>query len=355
MIKKECFSKEWIDQKRSVFTASDPIILEKSIYAFELLGNLKKEGIEFIFKGGTSLILLLDEPKRLSIDVDIITTENEDKIIKVLDDIKKKGIFNRWEEDTRTDKGIPKKHYKMYYNSIVESKFPSYVLLDVLFADNPYPVTLEKIIASPLFEFDEEISITTPTINGILGDKITAFAPKTTGIAFGVGKEMQINKQLFDIGVLFEKADNLKEIKNAFDKCVKIEASYRKKEISPEDVVKDIMGISFLITQMNLRNSVSNEITKEFQSGVSKIKSHLLSGNYTIDNAKVNASRCALLINLFDKEINFDEIKLYSIDKIDGTELTGDEKILNRLKSVLPEAFYYWQQIEKLKYRFTII
>ncbi|MDD5607490.1 MAG: nucleotidyl transferase AbiEii/AbiGii toxin family protein [Ignavibacterium sp.] len=105
MIKKECFSKEWIDQKRGIYTASDPIILERTIYAFELLGNLKKEGIEFIFKGGTSLILLLDEPKRLSIDVDIIASEEEDKISTALDEILKKGIFKRWEEDPREDKG----------------------------------------------------------------------------------------------------------------------------------------------------------------------------------------------------------------------------------------------------------
>uniref|UniRef100_A0A832DKH2 Nucleotidyl transferase AbiEii/AbiGii toxin family protein n=1 Tax=Ignavibacterium album TaxID=591197 RepID=A0A832DKH2_9BACT len=347
MIKKECFSKEWIDQKRSIYTASDPIILERSIYAFELLGKLKKESVEFIFKGGTSLILLLDEPKRLSIDVDIVTSEVEDKISKALDEILKNGIFNRWEEDPRTDKGIPKKHYKVYYDSVVNNKFPAYVLLDVLFADNPYPATLEKIIASSLFEVDEDISITTPTINGILGDKLTAFAPKTTGIPFGIGKDMQINKQLFDIGILFEKADDLEEIKNAFDECVKIEAGYRGIEISPEDVIRDLIEISFLISQMNLRNSVSNAITREFQDGVRKIRSHLLAGNYTIDDAKINPSRCALLVTLIGKEVNFNEIKLYNADKIDETELKGDRVILNRLRSISPEAFYYWQHIEK--------
>ncbi len=347
MIKKESFSKEWIDQKREIYTASDPIILERTIYAFELLGNLKKEGIEFIFKGGTSLILLLDEPKRLSIDVDILTLEKEEKITNAIETIIKQGIFNKWEEDPRTDKGIPKKHYKVYYDSVVNNKFPAYVLLDVLFADNPYPTTLEKIIASSLFEVDEDISITTPTINGILGDKLTAFAPQTTGIPFGIGKDMQINKQLFDIGVLFEKADDLEEIKNAFNECVKIEAGYRGKEISPEDVVKDLTEISFLISQMNLKKSVSNDITREFQSGVAKIRSHLLTGNYTLDNAKINASRCALIVTLFGKEINFNAIKSYSADKIDETELKGDGVILNRLKNILPEAFYYWQQVEK--------
>ena len=141
-------------------------------------------------------------------------------------------------------------------------------------------------------------------------------------------------KQLFDIGILFEKADDLKEIKTAFDKCVKIEAGYRGKEISPNDVVNDLTEISFLISQMNLKKSVSNDITREFQSGVAKIRSHLLNGNYT-------------LVTLFDKEVNFSEIKSYSVDKIDETELKEDGVILNRLRSILPEAFYYWQQVEK--------
>ena len=347
MIKKECFSKEWLDQKRGIHTAADPLILERSIYAFELLSKIKAEEIDFIFKGGTSLILLIDEPKRLSIDVDIITIEKEVEITKALDNIIKQGTFKKWEEDPREDKGIPKKHYKLYYNSVVESKFPAYVLLDVLFAGNPYPTTIEKAIASSLFEVDEDISITTPTINGILGDKLTAFAPNTTGISFGSDKDMQINKQLFDVGVLFEKAYDLGEIKNAFDECVKIEAGYRGKEIRPDDVVKDLIEISFLISQMILRKAVSNDITKEFQSGVSKIRSHLLSGNYTLNNAKINASRCALLVTLFGKKCDFIEIKTYSSDKIDETELKGNRVILNRLKNILPEAFYYWQQVEK--------
>ncbi len=347
MIKKECFSIEWINGRRKVFTASDPIILERTIYAFELLGNLKKEGIEFIFKGGTSLILLLDQPKRLSIDVDIITSEKEENITNAIDSIIKNGVFSKWDEDPRTEKGIPKKHYKLYYDSVVNNKFPAYVLLDVLFADNPYPKTLEKRIESPLFEVDEEIFITTPTVNGILGDKLTAFAPETTGIPFGEGKDMQINKQLFDIGILFDNADDLKEIKNAFDECVKIEAGYRGKDITSEDVVRDLIEISFLISQMNLKKSVSNETTREFQSGVTKLRSHLLAGNYTLDNAKLNAARCALLVTLFDKDADFNTIKVYNAAKIDETELKEDGVILNRLRSILPEAFYYWQQFEK--------
>jgi predicted nucleotidyltransferase component of viral defense system len=42
------------------------------IYALYLLESLKISGLNFIFKGGTSIILLLDQPKRFSVNIVII-------------------------------------------------------------------------------------------------------------------------------------------------------------------------------------------------------------------------------------------------------------------------------------------
>ena len=50
----------------------DPKLVEKVVYAFGLLEQLKQAGLDFIFKGGTSLLLLTDPPSRFSIDIDII-------------------------------------------------------------------------------------------------------------------------------------------------------------------------------------------------------------------------------------------------------------------------------------------
>lgn len=57
MIKKKCFEKNWIVSKHKELKA-DPILIEKAIYAFELLGNLVSSGINLIFKGGTGLVEL---------------------------------------------------------------------------------------------------------------------------------------------------------------------------------------------------------------------------------------------------------------------------------------------------------
>lgn len=46
--------------------------MEGMIHALYLLERLKATGLDFIFKGGTSIVLLMDQPKRFSVDVDII-------------------------------------------------------------------------------------------------------------------------------------------------------------------------------------------------------------------------------------------------------------------------------------------
>jgi len=71
MIKKTCFQEKWI-RRKSKELRIDPILIERVIYAFELLSLLIKHNIDFVFKGGTSLMLILPEFRRLSLDLDIV-------------------------------------------------------------------------------------------------------------------------------------------------------------------------------------------------------------------------------------------------------------------------------------------
>lgn len=77
MVKPVCFTREHIEKIRSGFTV-DNSILERSIFALALLEALAKVGMPFIFKGGTSLLLLLEKPRRLSTDIDIILQPGTD-------------------------------------------------------------------------------------------------------------------------------------------------------------------------------------------------------------------------------------------------------------------------------------
>ncbi len=59
-------------------TGADPSVLERTVFAFGLLEAIRSTGLPFIFKGGTSLLLLLNEPQRLSTDIDIIVEPGTD-------------------------------------------------------------------------------------------------------------------------------------------------------------------------------------------------------------------------------------------------------------------------------------
>jgi hypothetical protein len=175
MIARHCFSKEWIAQQRKKFPKADPYLIERQLAAFELFGLLVESGKDFIFKGGTALLLLLPVARRLSIDIDIVGNFSPEELKRLLS----ASLFGRMEEDHRETKGIPKRHFKFFYTSIVDGQ-EAYVLLDVLYTDHGFPNVVSVPIATTLFETERQLSVTTPTINGITGDKLTAFAPHTT-------------------------------------------------------------------------------------------------------------------------------------------------------------------------------
>jgi hypothetical protein len=58
MIANQCFTKEWVARKKQEMGSVDPDLLEKSIHALALLCGLGESSIPFVFKGGTSMILL---------------------------------------------------------------------------------------------------------------------------------------------------------------------------------------------------------------------------------------------------------------------------------------------------------
>jgi len=67
MISSQSRTKEWVMGVRETSPGRDPILIEKMSMALTLVENLRLGGLNFIFKGGTSLILLLGTPQRFSI------------------------------------------------------------------------------------------------------------------------------------------------------------------------------------------------------------------------------------------------------------------------------------------------
>lgn len=342
MIARHCFSKKWITEQRNKFPKADPYLIERQLTAFELLGLLAQSEKPFVFKGGTALLLLLPAVRRLSIDVDIIGEFSTEELIR----LSKESLFNRMEEHEREKKGIPKRHFKFYYTSAVDGR-ESYVLLDILYTEHGFPKIQSVPIVNALFETENEVSVTTPTVNGITGDKLTAFAPHTTGVPYGAGKSMEIVKQLFDLGELFDQCSSISEVSAAYSSIWEQEVSFRKNHVTVPQTLDDTIGAAFLVSQARFKGSIDNDELQELQKGVGQLANYLLGIRYSLEDARLSASKVALLATLLKKEktavgiekLRFDVSK---IEEIRNLAFQGKFQLLNKLKGLNPQAFYFW-------------
>ncbi|GAB6107977.1 nucleotidyl transferase AbiEii/AbiGii toxin family protein [Fusibacter bizertensis] len=353
MIDKKTFTREWIEDRSNHFktgkSKGNSELIEKVINALYLLEKLVSSGINMIFKGGTSLVLLLDEVHRFSIDIDIIL-QNDNGLDALLDAIISDNyIFQRYEKNERKNtKGIPKAHYKFYFTSILDNT-EKYILLDILFEENPYDELITQPIESAfLLSSGDAINVVMPSINCILGDKLTAFAPKTTGIPYGADKELEIIKQLFDVNNLFDHISNLDHVRQTFNRIAQNELNYRGlTDVTIQDVLNDIYDTSFVIA---MRGAHMEEEFKQLELGVKRVKSHIFSKNFIIEDALLCASKaayCAVLMMRDDRVIEkFDASIDLSKDKI---EIDGFTKHFNTIKKITPEGFFYWKKAVELK------
>lgn len=261
MIHASSFSGDWLEYKRRE-SGRDPALIEKMIYALHLVEQLQVSGLPFIFKGGTSLVLLMNEPRRFSVDIDIVVDAamTREELEGYLNKVVGTSTFIRVELDQRRSyQGeIPKAHYKFIYASNVPNKRGGQVsqnpeteiLLDVLFAENPYPATVEKPVRSAWLKHDgDPILVRVPCINSITGDKMVAFAPCTTGVPYFSQKEREIIKQLFDVGNLFDQINDVELVRKAYHIAATAEMRYRTERgiISVEQVLQDTIDTALLL------------------------------------------------------------------------------------------------------------
>ena len=312
MIDPKCFSKEWINQKIEELGYPDKNLLEKTIHAFALLDMLAHSGCPFKFKGGSCIMLLLkDMPHRLSIDIDVICPVGTN-IEDYLTEYKAHGFIDyRLVERRQRGTEIPKSHSKFFYQVAFKDNDTGYILLDVLYEDCHYqqveqlPVEhlLIKNIGTPAL-------VEVPSIGDILGDKLTAYAPDTTGIPY-LKKDkpatLEIIKQLFDVGHLFDHVTDLSVTRNAFSK------------IAP--VLK----------------------------GIKSITSFMYRQKYHLEEAIIDASKAAYLSTLLECGINevrhFNNNPAALVDMNIGRILPTK---LNKLRMGNPEAFFYWALTDEL-------
>lgn len=304
MIHSTSFTQDHLGSIRTDFPV-DNSILERTIFALALLEALARVGLPFIFKGGTSLLLLLDTSRRLSTDIDIIVKPDTD-VQYYLDQAAAIYPFISVEQQHRKGKNnIEKSHYKFTYDSSSQNtRF--FIFLDILYEENHYSTLIKRKIAHQFLKTEPPyFFVTIPSINCILGDKLTAFAPHTSGILLGEGRETGIIKQMYDAATLIDAHDDFGDVYSSYNAMVTTELNYRGIVEPVEAVLHDTIEAAACIAS---RGRYLNEDYPNYLMGIRAIKHHIYGERFNAEKAVLPASKVMYMATCIWKRTKFEKI-----------------------------------------------
>lgn len=322
----------------------DPVLLERAVYAFGLLEALVRVGMPFIFKGGTCLMLLMERPRRLSTDIDIIVKPGTD-LDAFIEAAARIFPFQSVEEQKRVGKNqIVKRHFKFTYDSPVNHR-PLYILLDVLFEENHYAELVAREIRTELLITEPEyLTVQLPSADCILADKLTAFAPHTTGIPLNAGKDMEVMKQFYDVSSLLDIFSDFGNVARTYQKIAKAELAYRGLDAAVEDCLWDTFDAALCIAA---RGKYRAEEYPIYVKGIRELRGHIYAENYSPEIAAIRAAKvmyiaaCLLTGNEF---VRVDDLAEFNTLKL----TTGKLMPLSYLRKASLEAYAYIIKADRL-------
>lgn len=343
MIIKENYSESHIiELQKSQKTGRD--LIERTLFAFGLLEALAQVGMKFTFKGGTSLLLLLPQPQRLSTDIDIIVDPGTDVDDYISRASKIFPFKDMQEQIRRGQNNIIKRHFKFTYDSPIKGG-QLYILLDILYEENHYKRLVEKEISNELLLTDgENLKVTVPTIDCMLGDKMTAFAPHTIGIPIRNNKDMEVIKQFFDVAMLVEHIDRFEDVLDTYYAVSQTEIGYRGIECTGKNALEDSLLAAICIGS---RGNIGAEDFPCYRKGTHDIVNHIYNAGFNMEVAAGLAPRVIYLAAclLAQKYIPMPEDKEQLRQKL----LTqADLKSMKSLRKLRNDGYLYLVLADKM-------
>ena len=286
-------------------------IYEKYVHSMKLLEQLDAllGNKHYVFKGGTSLLILFKTSSRFSIDIDICMEEKEYENRDDLETFFKNNIkppfTNVVRDKDRNSHGgrdIKASHYRFYYKPQFKTE-ENYVLLDVTFQDNSI-VGKKMAIDNPrVIQSGKPLEVNTIMIDDLLGDKLTAFAPNTIGVKysnknqFGRPKCTEIIKQLYDCAFLYNHCLDLDRVAIIYKETGNFQIKYENnKALDIKSCLLDTIKTCELLLNGGLRDKDNYKLLME---GVRNFNDYKIDDPVTV----IDIQRYALLIDIIASKL----------------------------------------------------
>jgi hypothetical protein len=180
--------------------------------------------------------------------------------------------------------------------------------------DNPYAKTEERELISDILNMEGgSVLVHMPDVESILGDKLTAFAPTTIGVPLSVEpghrpKRVEVLKQLYDIGNLFDLAESAKNIRETYDVVATHEIAKFGLEITPEDSLRDSLRHAYIIGRGGKVDKPQYDAIAKGYKDFNKFVADL---SFDENQAALAAAKTAYLVNVL---LSDDDV----LEKYDG-------------------------------------
>jgi hypothetical protein len=300
IIRDEALNRDFILKTAQSFSLAANT-LEQSIQALLLLEALTLGGIPFLFKGGTSLLLILKTPERISTDIDIVVFDKED-VRKIIKQLKKLSPFKQITDITKKNNPIPVFQFRLPFSSVIQPLNPAATRLDILVEKNNYSMKSVPIRTIFLPQSGEPRQVLVPKKESLLADKLTAFAPNTIGIhplvkgqKHLIDKKLEVMKQLFDVSCLFSECTDFALVEQTYHAIATSEIAYRNDPtLSIKDCLLDSYHSALVLASEGLEDP-SHSYEAYFKSGIISLKNHVFGGRFGQIEAAKRASKVLLL------------------------------------------------------------
>lgn len=214
-------------------------LAELVVYCLELVAQLAHRRVVFRFKGGNSLLVMLEDPQRFSIDVDIVTDESKEALIEHVGAIAEGcEAFTRWEARApKTKPWLPMISFKVFFDSVYQAPEDAFVMLDCVLQGAPYDGKRKPVRCGRLYESNEVVEV--PSVSGLIGDKLLTLGPSTLGIPLGKGKEAHRLKHVFDVALLSRQGYDLEAVRRSVAGCMEQESRIQERQVTLAEIVED--------------------------------------------------------------------------------------------------------------------